>query len=72
MIDANCAQSIMQQVSRLPTLSPERNFVLTRAKVMGLKKDTGISNDQYSELATLFYVTYLAFGGCSLIVKIYV
>jgi len=39
---------------------------------MGLKKDTGISNDQYSELATLFYVTYLAFGGCSLIVKIYV
>lgn len=33
---------------------------------MGLKKDTHISDDQYSELATLFYVTYLAFGAYAL------
>jgi len=35
--------------------------LINYAAIMGLKKDTGISNDQYSELATLFYVTYLAF-----------
>jgi MFS family permease len=28
---------------------------------MGLKEDTGITGDQYSELATMFYVTYLLF-----------
>lgn len=42
------------------------NFILNSclvnyANVMGLQEDTGINGDQYSELATVFYVTYLAF-----------
>ncbi|KAK7924429.1 allantoin permease [Apiospora marii] len=35
--------------------------LINYANVMGLRKDTGITGDQYSELATVFYVTYLAF-----------
>ncbi|KAH8895591.1 allantoate permease [Thozetella sp. PMI_491] len=35
--------------------------LINYAAVMGLQKDTSISGDQYSELATLFYVTYLCF-----------
>jgi hypothetical protein len=31
------------------------------ANVMGLKADTGISGNQYSLLATIFYVTFLGF-----------
>ena len=31
------------------------------ANVMDLKEDTGISTDQFSQLALVFYVTYLAF-----------
>ncbi|KAK8055185.1 hypothetical protein PG993_000412 [Apiospora rasikravindrae] len=35
--------------------------LINYANVMSLRKDTGITGDQYSELATVFYVTYLAF-----------
>ncbi|KAK7969970.1 hypothetical protein PG996_001592 [Apiospora saccharicola] len=35
--------------------------LINYANVMGLRQDTGITGDQYSELATVFYVTYLAF-----------
>ncbi|KAK8113948.1 hypothetical protein PG999_006017 [Apiospora kogelbergensis] len=35
--------------------------LINYANVMGLRKDTSITGDQYSELATVFYVTYLAF-----------
>ncbi|KAH7312680.1 allantoate permease [Stachybotrys elegans] len=35
--------------------------LINYANVMGLQPDTGISGDQYSELALLFYVSYLAF-----------
>lgn len=28
---------------------------------MGLQKDTGINTDQYSQLALIFYVSYLVF-----------
>lgn len=31
------------------------------ANVMGLREDTSISADQFSQLALVFYVTYLAF-----------
>ncbi|KAK7918051.1 hypothetical protein PG985_009925 [Apiospora marii] len=31
------------------------------ANVMGLQEDTGITGDQFSQLALVFYVTYLAF-----------
>lgn len=31
------------------------------ANVMGLQNDTNISGDQFSQLALIFYVTYLAF-----------
>ncbi|KAK8022095.1 allantoin permease [Apiospora rasikravindrae] len=31
------------------------------ANVMGLQEDTGIAGDQFSQLALVFYVTYLAF-----------
>ncbi|KAI0480890.1 allantoate permease [Xylariaceae sp. FL0804] len=34
--------------------------LINYAKVMGLEEDTGISGNQFSLLATLFYVTYLA------------
>ncbi|CAI0645144.1 unnamed protein product [Colletotrichum noveboracense] len=35
--------------------------LINYANVMGLQKDTGISGDQYSQLAMIFYVSYLAF-----------
>ncbi|KAI5919310.1 allantoate permease [Camillea tinctor] len=35
--------------------------LINYANVMGLQKDTGITGNQFSLLATLFYVTYLAF-----------
>jgi MFS family permease len=36
-------------------------ILINYANIMGLQKDTGISGDQFSQLALLFYVTYLAF-----------
>ncbi|KAI0378718.1 allantoate permease [Hypomontagnella monticulosa] len=35
--------------------------LINYANVMGLQEDTGITGNQFSLLATLFYVTYLAF-----------
>ncbi|OTB02239.1 hypothetical protein M426DRAFT_199882 [Hypoxylon sp. CI-4A] len=35
--------------------------LINYANVMGLKEDTGITGNQFSLLATIFYVTYLAF-----------
>ncbi|KAI0834472.1 allantoate permease [Hypoxylon sp. FL0890] len=35
--------------------------LINYANVMGLQQDTGITGNQFSLLATLFYVTYLAF-----------
>lgn len=35
--------------------------LINYANVMGLKDDTNISGDQYSQLAMIFYVSYLAF-----------
>lgn len=35
--------------------------LINYANVMGLEKDTGMSKDQFSNLALIFYVSYLAF-----------
>lgn len=35
--------------------------LINYANVMGLRADTGISADQFSQLAMIFYVSYLAF-----------
>ncbi|KAH9432924.1 hypothetical protein MCOR02_007597 [Pyricularia oryzae] len=35
--------------------------LINYANVMGLQKDTGINTDQYSQLALIFYVSYLVF-----------
>ncbi|KAH7014549.1 allantoate permease [Microdochium trichocladiopsis] len=35
--------------------------LINYSAVMGMRKDTNITGDQYSQLAMLFYVTYLAF-----------
>lgn len=35
--------------------------LINYANVMGLQEDTGITGDQYSQLAMIFYVSYLAF-----------
>ena len=35
--------------------------LINYANVMGLRQDTNISGDQYSQLAMIFYVSYLAF-----------
>ncbi|KAM5347101.1 hypothetical protein ACJ41O_010106 [Fusarium nematophilum] len=35
--------------------------LINYANVMGLQEDTGISGDQYSQLALVFYISYLAF-----------
>ncbi|GKT51015.1 thiamine repressible genes regulatory protein thi1 [Colletotrichum spaethianum] len=35
--------------------------LINYANVMGLQKDTNITGDQYSQLAMIFYVSYLAF-----------
>ncbi|KAI6279110.1 hypothetical protein MCOR27_004521 [Pyricularia oryzae] len=39
----------------------DKTLTVNYANVMGLQKDTGINTDQYSQLALIFYVSYLVF-----------
>ncbi|OAA69795.1 Major facilitator superfamily domain, general substrate transporter [Cordyceps fumosorosea ARSEF 2679] len=43
-----------------PTFSPHTSAV-NYANIMGLQADTGINGNQFSQLALIFYVSYLAF-----------
>lgn len=42
-------------------LIPQDKTLINYANVMGLQKDTGITGDQFSQLALIFYVSYLGF-----------
>lgn len=58
-------QYLDKTLSKLPfsysTNSRTHSEIVNYANVMGLQEDTSITGNQFSLLATLFYITYLAF-----------